>query len=367
VSDHDASMGARRPANLRARLLERSPVALFLVDSRGECLYCNDAFKDLTGWSPGTLPFTRWWTTHVPADDQRRVVPLIVAGRRSGQPYAIDYRFRRDDGSVRHVLSRTTPLVGDDGHVEAFGGAAVDITEFDERAAALERVSRNQTEFLALLAHELSNPLTSVLGYAQRLRAGELDEAQRREATDEIIAQAERLRGLIGGMQTLARGEPGEVAVEPLLLQRVAPRLAAPLALRLGRPVVCRLPDDLPPVLSQDGWLEQILENLLSNAAKYAPDGEIEVEASLDEGRVRVEVLDRGPGIDPQEAERIFEPFFRSPGNSATTHGAGLGLAVCKRLVELHGGNISARRRDGGGAVFAFTLPLAAESGRAEP
>ena len=123
-----------------------------------------------------------------------------------------------------------------------------------------------------------------------------------------------------------------------------------------ARPVLTALPDDLPLVSVDPTLLEQVLVNLVDNAIKHAPGAApIEVSARATPGAVVIEVADRGPGIAPGEEEAIFQKFRR--GSDAAASGVGLGLAICRGIIEAHGGTIRARRREGGGAVFSVVLP----------
>jgi two-component system sensor histidine kinase KdpD len=123
------------------------------------------------------------------------------------------------------------------------------------------------------------------------------------------------------------------------------------------RQIVTQLPDNLPMVSVDDVLIEQVLVNLLDNAAKYSlRDSPIEVAAHLQEGAIVVEIADRGPGLDPDDLERVFEKFYR--GKRPHGRGVGLGLAICRGFVEAHGGRIWATNRADGGAAFCFTLPL---------
>jgi two-component system sensor histidine kinase KdpD len=134
------------------------------------------------------------------------------------------------------------------------------------------------------------------------------------------------------------------------VLQRLEPQLE-------GRTVITVLPDNLPPVYVDDVLLGQVLMNLIENALKYTPEGTpLELAAEEAEGAVSVEIRDRGPGLVPGEEERIFEKFYRGPVKGA--RGAGLGLAICRAILEAHQGSIEAFNRAGGGAVFRLRLPL---------
>jgi two-component system sensor histidine kinase KdpD len=157
----------------------------------------------------------------------------------------------------------------------------------------------------------------------------------------------------------MMRLESGAVVVkkEWYLLEEVVGTALAHMGKRLqGRSVPTHLPADLPLVQLDAVLIEQVLVNLLDNAVKYTPAGSpIELSASQEDGIVRIEVADRGPGIPPGEGQRVFEKFYR--GHTGTIRGVGLGLAICRAIVEAHGGTIWAENRPGGGAAFRFTLP----------
>jgi two-component system sensor histidine kinase KdpD len=147
-----------------------------------------------------------------------------------------------------------------------------------------------------------------------------------------------------------------------VLLHRLVNRVILELGGRVGsHALLVSVPTDLPPAEADPDLTRQVLRNLLENAVKFSPrGGQVEVSAELSDGRVVVSVLDRGSGIPSEDMDRVFEPFYRSDESvRAGTQGAGLGLAVCRRLVEMQGGRIWAESREGGGAAFRFTLPIA--------
>lgn len=235
------------------------------------------------------------------------------------------------------------------------------------RRAAEESRIRMQTEqmrssLLSAVSHDLRTPLAAITGAASTLRAqgDRLDAGTRRELLDSISEEAERLGRLVGNLLDMTRFEAGGVQLQldfcPLeeivgsALQRLEPLLE-------GRTVTTDIPEDLPLVSADDVLLGQVLWNLLENAVKYTPEGSpIEVAAWAESGEVVLDVRDRGPGIAPGEEERIFEKFYR--GGTRVTRGAGLGLPICRAIVEAHRGRIEAFAREGGGAVFRIRLPL---------
>jgi len=219
---------------------------------------------------------------------------------------------------------------------------------------------------LAAVSHDLRTPLASIAGAASSLEAsGErLDPQARRELVLTIHEEADRMVRLANNLLEMGRLQSGTVALrrdwQPIeeVFGSALHALEGPIG---SRRVDVRVPKDLPLVSFDEVLIERVLFNLLENALRYAPAGSpIEIGASPRDGEILVEILDRGPGIAPGEEERIFEKFFRGEAARAG-HGAGLGLAVARAIVEAHGGRIRAENRPGGGAAFRFTLPSVAE------
>jgi two-component system sensor histidine kinase KdpD len=234
-----------------------------------------------------------------------------------------------------------------------------------QRTAEESRV-RMETEqmrssLLSAVSHDLRTPLASITGAASTLRAqGEkLPASVREELLESISDEAERLSRLVGNLLDMTRFESGAVELRrdfyPLeeivgaALQRLERQLE-------GREVRAVVPGDLPPVYGDDVLLGQVVLNLIENALKYTPKGTpLEVEARAEGDGVVLEIRDRGPGIAEGEEQRIFEKFYRAGGKGV--RGAGLGLAICRAIVQAHQGSIEAVNREGGGAVFRMRLP----------
>jgi PAS domain S-box-containing protein len=227
----------------------------------------------------------------------------------------------------------------------------------------LQRALEAKDEFLGLLSHELRTPITAIYGGARMLRARgqRLPPETRERILADIEQESERLFRLAEDLLALARLELGQRAeTEPVLVERIAGRLLAAYRERFpNRPLRLTSCGEGRPAAAQPIYLEQVLHNLLRNALKYSPaDTPIEVEVRYQEDQVEVHVLDRGPGVPPADLERIFERFYRSRATAGRAVGGGIGLTVCKRLVETQGGHIWARPREGGGLAVAFSLPL---------
>lgn len=238
-----------------------------------------------------------------------------------------------------------------------------DVTWRHEEGAMRDR-------FIGVLSHELRTPITSIYGGTQLLlhRAG-LDGATRDELLGDVAAESERLLRIIENLLVLARIERGaDVAdIGPVMLHRILPEVAErEHAMWPNLSLTLDIPGSLPLVAGDEASISLVLRNLISNAAKYAgADANVQVEAAADPtGAVAVRVTDDGPGIDPGEAEDLYTLYFRSKA-SAGAPGSGIGLFVCRQLVEAMGGRTWAIRAAGGGAEFGFTLPGYADEDRA--
>ncbi|MCD6290199.1 MAG: hypothetical protein J7M34_06815 [Anaerolineae bacterium] len=238
-------------------------------------------------------------------------------------------------------------------------------TQEREHVARLQRFEEIRSVFLSAVGHELKTPLAVLKMLAPSLRQlAELPQATQGEITETIERNIARLDVLITDLLESARLEAGAVALHPRamdilsLARRVLDDMAPLLSLRRQR-LALHTPDDLPQVWADSRRLEQILSNLLNNAAKFSPPGGvIDVYLSVTGDVVQVCVADVGPGVPPEEREHIFDKFYVGTGNEALA-GVGLGLFICRELVRLHGGRIWVEDRSGGGSRFCFTIPIA--------
>jgi PAS domain S-box-containing protein len=245
------------------------------------------------------------------------------------------------------------------------------VHEEDERAGETIVMLRDVTAarhaqairdtFIGVLSHELRTPVTTIFAGAKVLaRQEQPPEATRREIFDDIVVESERLHRLVEDVIAMTRfsEDEGDVGTEPVLLQRVLPVVVRSEEPRWpGVSFVLDAPPGLPTAVADPTYVEQVLRNLLSNAAKYGgPGTSVRVRVSADDDEIAVSVSDDGPGFPVAEADRIFELFFRSSGTATTAAGAGIGLFVCSRLIKAMGGRIWATSSPGHGAEFTFTL-----------
>ncbi|WP_397569877.1 DUF4118 domain-containing protein [Schlesneria sp. T3-172] len=221
---------------------------------------------------------------------------------------------------------------------------------------------RLRNTLLSAVSHDLRTPLTGITGAASLLVDGneKLTSPARLELAESILEESDRLTRLVANLLDLSKLEAGAISLQ-LVLQPIEETVGVALS-RLERrlkdhPISTDLPDDLPP-LTMDGMLiQQVLINLLENAANLSSPGvPIELRARVSEGVLTVEVADRGPGIPEGQEELIFDKFYRVAGQSQS--GTGIGLTISRSIIELHGGKIWAENRAGGGAVFRFSIPV---------
>ncbi len=218
-----------------------------------------------------------------------------------------------------------------------------------------------RNSLLSAVSHDLRTPLASITGAASSLlsHGSQLDPATRKDLLEGIAQEAQRLARLVNNLFEMTRLESGVVEVKRdwHSLEEIIGAALTRLEPQMGkRPVAIRLPPDLPLISVDDVLLEQVFVNLFENAAKYTPEGsEIAVSAALEDDRVLIEVMDRGPGFAPGEEKRIWDKFYRGPAEGV--RGAGLGLSICRAIVLAHGGSIDARNREGGGAAIRIQLP----------
>ena len=254
-------------------------------------------------------------------------------------------------------LDPVTPDSGGDGadgshdEVSRLGDA------FDDMLARLTRSKEEQRRLVQDAAHELRTPLTSLHTNVQVLgRIERLSPQARDRLIDDLRGETRELTTLVNELVGLATGDHEDEPMGEVVLRDVAERVAKRTRRRTHREILVDADDSV--VWGRSGSLERAVANPVENSAKFDPEGTEPIEIRVRGGMV--EVLDRGPGIDPEELDRVFERFYRSTEARGLT-GSGLGLAMVREIAHAHGGEVLARSREGGGAVIGFSLPLVEE------
>ncbi len=234
------------------------------------------------------------------------------------------------------------------------------------RVELLQRTDALRAALLSSVSHDLRTPLSSIKAAASSLLQEDVqwDEEERRSFAQAIEREADRLNRFVGNLLDMTRIEGGALKPEkewyPIeeLIHDVLGHMQFSLQ---GHEVHTCIPDDLPPVEFDYLQMDQVLTNLIENAIRYTPpESPLEISVQMLDGEMNVSIADRGPGIPPADIERVFDKFYRvlSAARKKNISGSGLGLSVCRGLVEAHGGRIWAENRAGGGTVFRFTLPV---------
>ena len=340
-------------------------------DLDGRIIYANRALCAMLGLSEdevvGAMPPYRFWHPDE-IERQWQLHNAAISGRapRTGT----EHRFRHRNGHDVYAMVYTAPLIDGQGRHTGWMSSVVDITA-GKRAEERQRQQNEQLqhaarlasvgEMASTLAHELNQPLMAMSSFAGAARAfsaqGKADDLA--DCLDGIRAQAQRAREIIDRVREMTRRRStvfAPVAVNDVV--RNVMTLVYPELHRHQASVSTVLDDSLPPVHGDRILLEQVLVNLLLNAMQALDavppvQRRIEVATARDDGRVRLSVTDHGPGVPAAAAERLFESF-----NTTRPQGLGLGLSICRTIVESHGGRIGHTPRPGGGAVFSVELPI---------
>jgi signal transduction histidine kinase len=279
-------------------------------------------------------------------------------------------------GPIQRIDSRLAAIASGDfsGHVDVpnrdeLGALAANVNrmndELDRLYRELETTSQHKSEFLASMSHELRTPLNAIIGFSQALRErmfGELNDKQE-EYLDDILSSAHHLLSLINDVLDLSKVEAGQVELEvaPFSLRSALERGVVMVKERATTNDV-RLTLEADPhvdfVEADERRIRQVIFNLLSNAVKFTPEGgRVDVSSAQLNGEVHVSIADTGPGIAREDQARIFEEFQQTDVGAKEREGTGLGLALSKRLIELHGGRLWVESELGQGSTFTFTLP----------
>lgn len=314
------------------------------------------------------------WAALVVEED-RPAFAVHDARLRAGEPSRVDVRLRLEEGDVVWVCERATPSVDAAGRPVA-GGLLSDVTAQKEAEAQIERARRaaeraaqTRMAFLRTMSHELRTPLGAIRGFAELLgeEVTALDGAppEIAEFAGTIRDASDRALRLVGDLLDLSRLETGALDLQDVPLDLRAVVEAACSRYRSGlecQGVGLRVEAPAEPavVLGDPARVDQIVDQLLSNAAKFTPSGAVAVRLAASEGRVRLEVEDTGVGIAADVLESMFEPFVQEDARvNRAFEGTGLGLAIASRLADRMGGRLEARSVKGEGSTFTLTLPAA--------
>ncbi len=360
-------------------LADGLPMPVWVLDSTGHVRFVNSAFSEFFG-TDEAVAGDRWWDGLVhPEDCPAFTYELDIALREHREMHVL-VRARRHDGQWRWLEMNAVPRHGSNGRFIGMAGNSPDVTERREIELAREqllqseRVARNvaestarlKDEFLATLSHELRTPLTTILGWAELLLQRVEPGNPLHKGLGVIASSAMAQKRLISDMLDLSSMLLGKVQLEVEVIDLGdllgdAVRAQEPSASEKQQAITLQRPDDACLVLGDPTRLQQVFWNLLSNAIKFTPEqGRIEVELQHEADHYLVLVRDNGDGIAPDFLEHLFTRFRQADGTTTRRHGGlGLGLAIVRQLVELHGGVVSASSEGTRhGSTFMVRLPV---------
>jgi PAS domain S-box-containing protein len=372
-------------------LVNAIPQLAWMADRTGARYWFNDRWYDYTGTSFEEVQGWGWRKLHHP-DHVQRVLESMQRSFETGEDWEDTYPLRGRDGTYRWFLSRALPIRGEDGSITNWLGTNTDITEQKnaeaerERALALEQQVRSQAEratrarddVMAIVVHDLRNPMNTIstsatiIGDSLEKRAEKGVDISNPALSVDLKTCVEAIQSSIKTMDRLicdlldvSRMEAGSFSIQQThvdigaLLEETL-KLCESQARVKKITVRAEIPSGLPLVSGDRDRLDQVLSNLLGNAFKFTPEGgRVMVRARKVNGSVQITVKDSGQGIPAADLPRIFDRYWR--GDRASRDGAGLGLAICKGIVDAHGGKIWVESVLGRGTTFHFTVPCAAE------
>ena len=361
-------------------LAEAIPQLVWTTKPNGECDYFNQNWCEYTGLTLEQSLGSGWLAALHP-DDLQRADKVWSDAVKNSTIYNNEYRFKRAaDGSYRWQLARGLPLKDEQGFVVKWFGTCTDIHEqkqiLEERAhlleleqvarAKAETANRIKDEFLAVLSHELRTPLNAILGWSKLLQTRKLDQKKTSEALATIERNATLQVQLIEDLLDISRILQGKLTLKITKINLKSTVLSALQTMQLAAEtklieVNTVFEPGVRQIMGDSTRLQQVVWNLLSNAIKFTPrEGKIEVRLQETDGYAQIIVSDTGKGISADFLPFVFD-YFRQADSTSTRNfgGLGLGLAIVRNIIEMHGGIVKADSHgEGKGAIFTVSLPL---------
>jgi PAS domain S-box-containing protein len=375
IAERRAAEDARLESEARFRVLaDDAPVMIWINELEG-CVFANREYLKFTGRTLEQVAGTGW-TKVVHPDDLEGYAARYRNAMDRREHFRAEVRLRRADGQYRWFQSIGTPRFRSDGRLMHYVGCSFDITEIKENMVELDRahealreVDRKKDEFLAVLSHELRNPLNPIRNAAAVLRLSG-DRSQVVWAAEVIDRQSRQLARLLDDLLDAARITQGKLELRK---QRVTLSAIVAMAVETTRSLFeandqkldIRLPAETITIEADTSRMAQVLGNVLNNAAKYTDrGGAIRLSAARRNAQVAISIKDTGSGIAPEDLPHVFDLFMQARAQAGRVPGGlGIGLALTKILVEMHGGTVVARSDGPGkGSEFIVTLPTVVDA-----
>ena len=343
---------------------QNSPLGIYIMQDE-KLQYTNPQLQKITGYSQKEL-LGRELLSIVAIEDSDVVRSSTAFTLQEESPYPCEYRILSKTGQIKWVMQTVSPIRYEGR--EAILGNFMDITErkyLERKVIEYEELSKMKSDLLATVSHELRTPLATIKGYSTMMvdYLPRLSSSEIKDYLKSIDNSTDRLTKLVDNLLDTSRMEAGLLKLEksptsiPQLIQRVA---ADANIMNSNHKIVTNLNYRLPRVNIDVKRIRQVLDNLIDNAIKYSPQGtEVLISAKRNGRELLVGVGDQGPGIPAEELSNIFDRMYRIEQRpSSGVDGLGLGLYICQRLVEAHGGQVWAESTVGKGSTIQFTLPI---------
>jgi PAS domain S-box-containing protein len=376
-----AAEALRAAENRLQQVLAFSPTVIYALDmtgGRSKPIWVSENFTRMTGYDTSALD-NAWTADQLHPEERDRLLAELPALLQQDR-FTREYRFRFRDGTYHWIRDEARVLRDSTGRASQLLGAWLDISErvraeeeLRRARAAAESANQTKSEFLAKMSHELRTPLNSIIGFSEMLddqTFGPLNDKQNRYV-ENVLSSGRQLLNLINDILDLSKVEAGrmELTTSPLdvagALNDARARMES-LAGQKQHTLSVEAEAGLPSLTADPGKFRQIMDNLLSNAIKFTPEGgriRIAARRAPAGDGIEVVVSDTGIGIKPEDQGRIFQEFEQLDNAYVREQqGTGLGLALTRKLVELHGGRIGVESQPGSGSTFRFVLPFAARS-----
>ncbi len=366
----DITEAAELTERFRA-MADAAPLPIFMTDPAGACTYANAAWQQLYGLV-GDAALGQAWAAVVHPDDREAVHREWLRSAGARLSFTAEFRLQRGDGELRSVAARTNPILRAAGELVGHVGTVTDLTAARELEAArraqavAEEAGRRQSAFMSRVSHELRTPLNAILGFGQLLEdGGELLAPRGRTYLGHMLQAGRHMLALVDDLLELQHLEQGRLVTErrpvplgPLLA--ACADLLAPMALAESVVLIVEA-DDALVAHSDERCLRQIVLNLGSNAIKYGHEpgvpGRVRLKAERTAAGPRVQVHDAGPGLQPAQLARLFQPFERLGQQAGVQPGSGLGLVITQQLAHLLGGEVGLDSAPGQGTTATLQLP----------
>lgn len=327
--------------------------------------YYNQQWYNVTGVLESSID-AEGWTNLIHPEDQAPTLELWQHSLATGEPYEVQFRLRHRSGNFRWMLGRALPVRDDAGKITRWLGSTTDIEDQKRAEVELKESNKRKDEFLAMLAHELRNPLAPISTAAQLMRVENIDISRIRHASDIIVRQVKYMTDLVNDLLDVSRVTRGLTELEKEVVDL---KSTVHSAIEQVRPLIeakhhelrMRIKSTHAYVMGDKTRLVQVISNVLTNAAKYtSPGGEILLSLQVQGTHANVVVSDNGSGIAPSLQPYIFDLFTQAERTPDRQQGGlGLGLALVKSITNLHGGSVQVYSEGvGKGSTFTISLPL---------